>query len=281
MTQVAEYTHANDGPTESRPNVYAAIAWVQGKLAQTGISKGQENKQQHYKFRGIDDVYNALAPLLSEAGLCILPRVVNRDVTEQASKGGGKLFYVVLDMEFDFVSVDGSLHTVRMCGEAMDSGDKATNKAMSAAYKYACIQTFCIPTQGDNDADATTHEVAHYSKEQFERFHELVSNGEPLAYLAYMRTLSPNVQTALYNSWEHGGKVEGKRKCDKLESAGVDLLTQYVDTLREAVQNDDGAQITETVGELDDTTKQLVWTQLDTETQKAIRETLRHAQPSD
>ena len=45
-------------------------------------------------------------------------------------------------------------------GEAMDSGDKATNKAMSAAYKYAAMQAFCIPTEGDNDADATTHEVA-------------------------------------------------------------------------------------------------------------------------
>ena len=42
----------------------------------------------------------------------------------------------------------------------MDSADKATNKAMSAAYKYAAIQAFCIPTEGDNDADATTHEVA-------------------------------------------------------------------------------------------------------------------------
>ena len=41
----------------------------------------------------------------------------------------------------------------------MDSGDKATNKAMSAAYKYAAMQAFAIPTEGDNDADSTTHEV--------------------------------------------------------------------------------------------------------------------------
>jgi hypothetical protein len=55
---------------------------------------------------------------------------------------------------------DGSKHTVVTVGEAMDSGDKASNKAMSAAYKYAAFQTFCIPTEGDNDADSTTHEVA-------------------------------------------------------------------------------------------------------------------------
>ena len=29
---------------------------------------------------------------------------------------------------------------------------------MSAAYKYAAFLTFCIPTEGDNDADATTPE---------------------------------------------------------------------------------------------------------------------------
>ena len=44
-------------------------------------------------------------------------------------------------------------------GEAMDSADKSTNKAMSAAYKYMCLQVFCIPTEGDNDADGTTPDM--------------------------------------------------------------------------------------------------------------------------
>jgi hypothetical protein len=142
------------------PQVYAAIAEVMGELAKTGIGKNNKNTQQGYKFRGIDDVYNALAPMLSKAKLLILPRVLSRLVTERETRNGGVLFYVVLDVEFDLVSgLDGSKHTIRVCGEAMDSGDKATNKAMSAAYKYACMEAFCIPTEGDNDADATTHEV--------------------------------------------------------------------------------------------------------------------------
>lgn len=143
------------------PKVYAAIAEVMAELAKVGIGKNNKNTQQGYKFRGIDDVYNALAPLLAKTRLLILPRVLNRLVTERETKSGGVLFYVVLDVEFDLVSgVDGSKHTVRVAGEAMDSGDKATNKAMSAAYKYACMEVFCIPTEGDNDADANTHEVA-------------------------------------------------------------------------------------------------------------------------
>lgn len=143
------------------PKVYAAIAEVMAELAKVGIGKNNRNTQQNYKFRGIDDVYNALAPLLAKTKLLILPRVLSRSVTERETKSGGVLFYVVLEVEFDLVSgVDGSMHTVRVIGEAMDSGDKASNKAMSAAYKYACMEAFCIPTEGDNDADATTHEPA-------------------------------------------------------------------------------------------------------------------------
>jgi len=141
-------------------NVYACIAAVSAEIARTGISKDRSNAQQGYKFRGIDDVFNALAPLLSKHGLVIVPRILSRTCVERTTAKGGVLFYVTVEAEFDFVSAhDGSKTTARSYGEAMDSGDKATNKAMSAAYKYTAFQTFCIPTEGDNDADAQTHEV--------------------------------------------------------------------------------------------------------------------------
>ena len=140
--------------------IYKAINAVQAALAKTGIAKDKRNSTQGYNFRGIDDVYLALSPLLAEHGLCILPRVLSRTVTERVTPKGGLLFYTAVEVEFDFVCVeDGSKHTVKTFGEAMDSGDKSTNKAMSAAYKYAAFQAFAIPTEGDNDADASTHEV--------------------------------------------------------------------------------------------------------------------------
>lgn len=142
-------------------SVYKAINAVQADLAKTGIVKDRRNAQQGYNFRGIDDVYNALAPLLAKHGLCILPRILSRDSQERQTAKGGTLFYVAVEAEFDFVCAeDGSKHVVRTFGEAMDSGDKATNKAMSAAYKYAAFQAFAIPTEADNDADSSTHEVA-------------------------------------------------------------------------------------------------------------------------
>lgn len=140
--------------------VYQAINAVQAALAQTGITKDRKNQQQGYSFRGIDDVFNALSPLLAAHGLCILPRVVSRECIERQTMKGGTLFYVTVGVEFDFVCAeDGSTHMVKTYGEAMDSADKATNKAMSAAYKYAAFQAFAIPTEGDNDADAHTPTV--------------------------------------------------------------------------------------------------------------------------
>lgn len=141
--------------------VYKAINAVQADLARDGITKDRRNQQQGYNFRGIDDVYNALAPKLAAHGLCILPRILSRDVQERTTQKGGVLFYVTVEAEFDFVCAeDGSKHIVRTYGEAMDSADKATNKAMSAAYKYAAFQAFAIPTEGDNDADGHSPQPA-------------------------------------------------------------------------------------------------------------------------
>lgn len=153
--------------------VYAAINAVQGELAQAGIAKDRKNTQQGYNFRGIDDVYNALSPLLAKHGLCILPRILTRSVEEKVTQKGGVLFYVTVEAEFDFVCAeDGSSHVVRTFGEAMDSGDKATNKAMSAAYKYAAFQAFAIPTEGDNDADSQTHQLATEAEKRVVAFKE-------------------------------------------------------------------------------------------------------------
>ena len=140
--------------------VYKAIAAVAAELAQVGVGKLRKNEQQGFRFRGIDDVMNALSPVMARHGLMLLPRVLSRTVTERTNAKGTALFYTVLDVEYDIVSAeDASKHTVRVMGEAMDSGDKATNKAMSAAYKYAAFQAFCIPVDGTPDADATTYEV--------------------------------------------------------------------------------------------------------------------------
>lgn len=145
-------------------HVYEAIAAITASLSKVGIAKGRKTQQSggaSFSFRGIDDVLNALSPLLAEQKLCIFPRVTNRASVERQTKSGGALFYTTVNAEFDFVSaVDGSKHTAATIGEAMDSGDKSTNKAMSIAYKYAVFLTFCVPIEGTPDADGEVYEIS-------------------------------------------------------------------------------------------------------------------------
>ncbi|CRY05948.1 TPA: ERF family protein [Yersinia enterocolitica] len=186
--------------------VYKAIAAVAKDLSEIGIAKDSRNAQQGFQFRGIDAVYNALSPSLVRNGLVILPRITERTVSERVTQKGGVLFYVVVKAEFDFVSVeDGSIHTVVTFGEAMDSGDKATNKAMSIAYKYAAFQAFCIPTEETAaDPDAEIHQPAPRTPDQIlADFTSQASNCQSLNELKGIYTPAWN---AMANSKEHQDK---------------------------------------------------------------------------
>ena len=146
--------------------VYKAISAVMAVMAKEGISKDRKNQQQGYNFRGIDDIYASLGGVLAKEGLMMLPRVVGSVREERQTQRGGLLIYTSLTVEFVLVSAsDGSKHTICTVGEAMDSADKSSNKAMSAALKYAALQVFMIPTEGENDADAVTHEVQPIEKQ--------------------------------------------------------------------------------------------------------------------
>jgi hypothetical protein len=119
---------------------------VAAELSRTGIQKLQTSAEDQYRFRGIDDVLKRLSPAIADAKLCILPRVLERSVVERAGLNGSLLISVSLKVAFDLVSAeDGSRHTIEAFGEALDGADKATAEAMTAAYKYAVLQTFCVP----------------------------------------------------------------------------------------------------------------------------------------
>lgn len=188
--------------------VYAAISAVARDMAEVGISKDRENRQQGFSFRGIDQVYNALAPMLAKHGLVILPRITERTVTERVTQKGGVLFYVVVKAEFDFVATeDGSMHTIVTYGEAMDSGDKATNKAMSIAYKYAAFQTFCIPTeQTAIDADAEVHHITPQAAE--DALKEFGDKAALAQSVAELQAAYKEVWPKLGNSKEHEARAQ-------------------------------------------------------------------------
>jgi hypothetical protein len=146
-------TEVNDGGTRQ---IYGLMAQILQEVE--SIGKGRNNLQQGYKFRGIDDVYNMVHPLMSKHQVFCVPRMLAQDTSERITANGTTLRFVQLSMAYDFFAPDGSHVTAEVMGEAMDAGDKASNKAMSAAHKYALLQTFCIPTGDVPDADYTTHE---------------------------------------------------------------------------------------------------------------------------
>lgn len=139
------------------PAIYGAIASV---IADVGaVGKDKVNKAQGFKYRSVDDVFNALHPALAKNKVFILPKVLHRDQQEFPTKSGGKMIFVVCKMSFTFFAEDGSSVEAIIVGEALDTGDKATNKAMAIAYKYACFQVFCIPTEEMRDPDAERPEL--------------------------------------------------------------------------------------------------------------------------
>jgi hypothetical protein len=140
------------------PKIYAAIV---GVMAEVGVvGKNSKNTQQNFMYRGIDAVMNALQPAMIKNKVFVVPTVLSEQREERQTTKGGVLFYTRLRVRYDFYAEDGSSVSAEVIGEAMDSGDKATNKAMSIAYKYACFQVFCIPTEEMKDPDAECHDVA-------------------------------------------------------------------------------------------------------------------------
>lgn len=137
-----------------KKNIFETINAVMEEIGAVG--KNSRNEKQKYMYRGVDDVMNALNPAFIKHKLFMVPEVVSQKREERQTANEKNLIYSVLSVKYTFYAEDGSSIYTIVPGEGMDSGDKASNKAMSAAFKYACFQTFCIPTEEMQDPDAET-----------------------------------------------------------------------------------------------------------------------------
>jgi len=119
------------------------------------VGKGKRNQQQGYNFRSVDDVVDACHAAFTKHGIFLTSEVLSGNREERKTAKGGVLVYSILRIKFTFYAPDGSSVSSTAEGEGMDSGDKASNKAMSAALKYALGQTLLIPfsvTDSENDS---------------------------------------------------------------------------------------------------------------------------------
>lgn len=140
---------------KKKMSIYETIPAVMAEIG--AIGKDSWNKQgQGFAYRGIDAVMNALSPAMTKYKMFVIPKTLDQRREERQTAKGSTLIYSICTVEYTFYAEDGSSVSATVIGEGMDSGDKATNKAMSAAFKYACFQTFCIPTEEMQDPDAET-----------------------------------------------------------------------------------------------------------------------------
>lgn len=143
--------------TATKMNIYQSVNKVMEDIGAVG--KNSKNQSQGFMFRGIDAVMNALQPALVKNRVFVVPDIIEQSREERKTAKGGTLIYSICKIRYTFYAEDGSYVEAVTIGEGMDSGDKATNKAMAIAFKYACFQVFCIPTEEMKDPDEESPEV--------------------------------------------------------------------------------------------------------------------------
>lgn len=145
---------------ETKGMIFGLIQQAMGKIGAIGKDSSATNQsgKTMYKFRGIDAVYNALNPVMSELGLFICPEILEQTREERETANHSRLVYTILTVKYTMYAPDGSNISMTVVGEGMDSGDKSANKAMSVALKYAMFQLFMIPTEEMSDPDAEVHD---------------------------------------------------------------------------------------------------------------------------
>lgn len=138
------------------PNIYAALSAVMEDVG--AVKKGDRNSKQGYNFRGVDAVVQAVYPALVKHKVSVLPTV---QMFEHGSVEVGQnrtpMGHARVIVQYTFTASDGSSVSCSAAGEAMDSGDKATPKAMSIALRTALLQALMLPTD-DPEPDAQTYE---------------------------------------------------------------------------------------------------------------------------
>lgn len=144
-------------PAATKPQIYTLIPKVMADIGVIG--KDRDNNYQNYKFRGIDDVYNAVSPAMVKHGIFVVPEVLSVTEEHVSTSTGKSSFSVRMDVKHTFYAPDGSSVAATTRGEAMDPGDRATSQAHTDAYKQAVFKVFCIPTEGAAaDPENESHE---------------------------------------------------------------------------------------------------------------------------
>lgn len=137
--------------SDEKPTVIQALANVMAEV--TSIGKDDFNAFHQFNFRGIDTVLKRVGPAFRNHGVVPIPEVRQIDSADLTAKDGKHKRGVTLTVAYTFYGPRGDSITTVVPGEANDTEDKATSKAMSVAFRTALLQVLAIPT-GEPDPHA-------------------------------------------------------------------------------------------------------------------------------
>jgi len=199
------------------PTIYAAMSAAMEEVQ--SVRKDGFNDQQKYKFRGIDQVVNAVGPIFRKHKIIPVPHSSTASYRDVLTSTGKPSREVTVAVEYRFYGPAGDYIPAIVPGESMDSGDKGTPKAMSVAYRIVLLQMLCIPTD-DPDPDSQSYERAVVdpvitAKQQVKA-----------AWEAGGGVFDPDVVATAFQDWSQG---------EFLNNATADRLHQYADHLKQEV----------------------------------------------
>ena len=142
---------------ETKQKIFEAIPAIAAEVGP--ISKDRKNTQQNYNFRGVDDLMNAISPVLAKHKVFpVCTQIADIKDENVTSKHGGAGYRQVRRFTFRFYAEDGSFVDTFADGESIDYGDKGSNKAYSVAYREAMFKMFVIPFEND-DIENSDHQI--------------------------------------------------------------------------------------------------------------------------
>lgn len=140
-------------------NLYQKLLKITEKIGK--IEKTGKNQQQGYGFIEQAKIVAELRPLLAEYGVIIIPETVDRKVDRyEVTRSNGREgvdIHVNVTSRYTVINVDNPEERFVSewnGGEAIDSSDKATNKAITASQKYFLMKLFNISDKDDGDNDS-------------------------------------------------------------------------------------------------------------------------------
>lgn len=142
------------GADPEQVSIHVAINRVMRDLRPVGKGDRYDDNRTRFDFRGIDRVVNAVEPVFERHGVFAVPQVQEvsyRDVPR--ASGPGRNSECRMKVRYCFYGPQGDCVVAEVQGEALDTSDKGTTKAMSVAWRNALIQVLALPTQAPDPDD--------------------------------------------------------------------------------------------------------------------------------